>query len=395
MDFKKIILIGLILAIPQLAWTQTEQGIKGPFYMTTAWNLAKGDVTFQANSKFYFNNKTQTLGNNITNGIAYWDIQGGIGINYGLGKHYQLGLTQILYQDNHKAGKGYNFPDDLFLDFKVGSFSLKNSHWNFGGKILTRIPLAEHHNILFEPYSAGQLSAGIFGMASYSKHVLAPEDGLNLHFNVGLLDHNDHGVNLDESGQSALLKKHNSREVIAGAGLIFPVSNFDFSAELYGNYYLSKPPATAFSRHSYLYFSPGIVYRTFYWLSVGFSFDIRLSPNKSCYSIYIPSELPNYLPTYPLWRLNFKLRVNIISKVKSRFVESAPDTVVTVEKKEKTVYEKIADEKEHIEQAELELESLMKQRQKMDEILARLRKALDLKNAEKKEKEKEAEKNQN
>lgn len=388
MNAKKFAAIIFLIFLPLSISAQSEQGIQGPFYLNTAWNLAKGDVTFQANSKFYFNNKTYNLNENTVNAIAYWDIQGGIGVNYGLGKHYQIGLTQILYQDNHKDGSGYNFPDDLFLDLKVGSFSLKNGSWNLGGKILSRIPLAKHHNILFEPYSAGRLSAGIFGMATYSTKPLFPEDGFNVHFNLGLLDHNDHGVNLDESGQSRILKKHNSREIIGGAALIFPTSKFDFSAEFYGNYYISKPPATAFSRHSYLYFSPGIFYKLFYWLAFGFGFDFRLSPNKSCSSSYISSDLPNHLPTYPLWRLNFKMRVNIISKVKNRFMERAADSVATVEKDEKTIYDKIADEKKHIEEAEFELEYLMKQRQQMDEILARLKKALELKGTEKKEKEK-------
>ncbi|OQX95769.1 hypothetical protein B6I21_03695 [candidate division KSB1 bacterium 4572_119] len=373
----------IFLAFSSFLIAGSEQGVSGPLYLSSGWTLPKGDFTFHTNSRFYFNNKTFYSSDNSVSAITYWDIHGSLEFYYGFAKHFQAGLSQILYQDNHKGAGGYNFPDDLFLNLKTGGFSAKSGAWNFGGKLMVRIPLADHHNIILEPYSAGQIEAGIFGLASYSSSPNFPESKLNVHLNLGLLDHNDHAVNLNESETLTDLKKHNSREIIGGAAVIFPTSLFDFSAELYGNYYISKPPATAFSRHNYLYFSPGITYKSFYWLSFAFGFDIRLTPNKSSASSLINSDLPNYLPTYPRWRVNFKMRVNPVSKLKKRFAKEETDTVISTENKEKTVYEKIADEKKHIEKAEVELENIIKQRQKLDEILNRLKKALDVKNSEK------------
>jgi len=370
--------------IPVVALGQYEQGISGPFNLNTAWNIPNGDLAIELSSRFYYNNKTFYYSNNTVSAITYWDVQGGIRLMYGLGDRYQLGLTQIFYQDNHKGEGGYNFPDDLFLSVKVKAYSLKNGAWNFGGRFLTRIPVADHHNVILEPYSAGKLEAGVFGLVSYTANPNFPEHGLNFHLNLGLIDHNDHGVNLDESGKSSVLKKHNSRELIGGVAVLMPATKFDFSAEFYGNYFVSKPPPTAFSRHSYVYFSPGITYRAFYWLSFSCGFDVRLTPNKSSSSSYIQNSLPNYLPTYPRWRLNFKMRMNLISRIKARFAEKEQDKGLVTEKKEITVYDRIAEEKKHIEEAEQELEEIIKQRKKMDEILERLKKALEINEKKKK-----------
>lgn len=368
------------------AYADSEQGNRGPIYLSTAWNLIKGDLTFQGSSRFYFNNKTFTSANNPATAVTFWDVQGGLNLNYGIGKHYQIGLSQILYQDNHKSGKGYNFPDDLFFKLKIGSFPAKTSPVKFGLAVTTRIPLAQYHNIQLEPYSAGKVEFGISGLVSYSKNLIYPEDNFNAHLNLGIIDHNDKGKKFTESNIE-YINPSNSREIFGGLALIYPMTKFDFSVELYGNYNISKPPPAAYSRHNYLYVTPGVAYNAFYWLSLACGFDFRLTKNKSSSSQILSSNTANLLPTYPTWRVNFSVRINLVSKIKGRFESKEEFKSITTEedKNKKDVYEEIAQERKQIENAEVELEKIREERKKMDEILNRLRKALEIK--EKKEKD--------
>lgn len=392
-NFKRIIFIGIIFSISILnTLAGTEQGNRGPIYLSTAWNLPKGDLTFQGNSRFYFNNKTFTSINSPTTAVTFWDIQGGLNLNYGLGKHFQIGLSQILYQDNHKSGSGYNFPDDMFLRFKVGSFPEKPSLLKLGATVTARLPLAKYHNVQLEPYSAGRVEFGVTGLLSFAQNQILPDDGLNAHLNLGLIDHNDHGKKFTESNITYINQK-NSREIYGGLALIYPMTKFDFSVELYGNYNISKPPPAAFSRHNYLYITPGITYNAYYWLSLACGFDFRLSKHVSSKSYFIPEEKTDVLPTYPTWRINFSVKVNLVSKLKGRFEKKENFESTASDKSKKDVYEEITDERKQIENAEEELQKIRDERKKMDDILDRLRKALEIKetkeNKEKTEKGKE------
>jgi len=392
-DMKNISRIILVIVVYSInicsASAGYEQGNRGPLYLSTAWNLVKGDLIFQGNSRFYFNNKTFSYANNPATAVTFWDVQGGLNLNYGLGKQCQLGLAQILYQDNHKTGSGYNFPDDLFLKVKVGSFPEKPGPIKLGAAITTRLPLARHHNIQLEPYSAGSVEFGILGLLSFSQNQLYPDDDLNAHLNLGVIDHNDNGKKFTESNVT-YVNQQNSRELYGGLAVIYPLTKFDFSVELYGNYNISKPPPAAFSRHNYLYITPGINYNAFYWLSVACGFDFRLTKHQSSKSYLLPQATANVLPTYPTWRINLSVKINLASILKGRLDQKENLESITPDKSKKNVYEKITEERKQIENAEAELQKIRDERKKMDEILNRLRKALEIKDTkEKNEKEKD------
>ena len=101
------------------------------------------------------------------------------------------------------------------------------------------------------------------------------------------------------------------------------------------------------------------------------------------------------LPTYPTWRANFIIKFNLNAKKNNKSEETKAVEIITVPPQEKTViqkeekiiyrkedknvFEKIDEEKQKLEAAELELDNIIKQRQRMDEILNRLKKALEIK----------------
>ncbi len=363
-------------------------GVRGPIYLSPAWTMARGDLTLHGNSRFYFNNKSYTNPNGLNSAVTFWDIQGGANIYYGIAQNYQIGLRQIIYQDNHKPGKGYNLPDDLFLDFKVGSFPLKPSKIHYGAKLIMRFPVAQYHNVQLEPYSAGKVEYGVIGLMSFASNIVRPSDAFNAHINLGIIDHNDHGAKIAEEYGSEYVNAGSSREVYGGLALVLPTPRFDFSVELFGNYNISKPPPTAFSRHNYAYVSPGITYQASNWASFAFGFDFRLTSNKTNKSEHLPDGTTQMLPTFPTWRVNFTVKMNIVSKAKRILAEKQESELEKTDGK-KDVYQEIAEERKKVENAEAELQKIREERRRMDDILKRLRKALENKeNEEEKEKKK-------
>ena len=377
---KRVIFVVILFLIQAIAaHAGNINGIRGPVYLIPGWNLLKGDLVIHGHSRFYFKNEVHELQDQPTQAVTFWDAQGSFNIFYGIGKYYGIELAQVIYQDNHKGGKGYNLPDDLYLKIKVASLGTQTMPFNFGVQLSSRIPTAKHHNIPFEPYSAGKLEFSIMGLASYSQNLLNPEDTYNLHVNIGYLDHNDAGAEINTTSSS-------SKEFIYGAGIVYPVTKFDFSLEVYGNRHLSRPPEAAYSRYNYVYVTPGITYHPYYWLSVVFGFDYRLTaarPNQSAHTI------SQSTPVFPTWRVNLGVKINLMSKLSNRFDKKEKSLLPGTKTEPQSIYKQIADERKQVEDAERELEKIKNERKKMDDMLKRLRNILEYKEEQKKKSEPE------
>jgi hypothetical protein len=83
--------------------------------------------------------------------------------------------------------------------------------------------------------------------------------------------------------------------------------------------------------------------------------------------------------------------MNLTSKLKGRFETKEPFNSTAVENEKsgkKDVIKDITEERKQIENAEAELEKIRGEREKMDDILKRLRKALEIKETTEKKKDK-------
>ncbi len=358
------------------SYALNSEGLQNPLYIIPAWNLNKGDLTIHAHSKFYFRNEVFNRVNQPTAACTFWDAQGAVNLDYGIGQFYEIGVSQIVYQDNHKAGKGYNLPDDLFIKFKYASLGSKTLPVNYGVMITSRLPLAEHHNLPYEPYTGGNVEFSINGLLSYSSNLLFPEDAMNMHLNLGFVHHNDKGNTIYINENTVYKQNSHSKQLVYGFALIYPISKFDFSLEFYGNQLITKPNPATYSRYNYTYLTPGISYRPYYWMAVIFGMDIRTSsavPTDEARRVSPES------PVYPGWRLNFGIKINLMAKLQRRH-EKQPDFNFLGEKKsEKSIYDQITEERQEIESAELELARIKEERRKMDEMLIKLRNVLEFK----------------
>lgn len=358
------------------SYALNSEGLQNPLNITPAWNLNKGDLTIHTHSKFYFRNEVFDRADQPISACTYWDAQGALSMHYGIGQSYEIALSQIVYQDNHKPGKGYNLPDDLFIKFKYASLGPKTLPINYGVMLTSRLPVADHHNIPYEPYAGGNVEFSINGLLSYSSNLLFPEDAMNMHLNLGFVHHNDKGNKIIINENTVYKQDSNSSQFIYGFAFIYPISKFDFSLEFYGNSLISKPNQGVFSRYSYSYLTPGISYRPYYWMAIIFGMDVRTSsavPTDEARRVSPES------PVYPGWRLNFGIKINLMAKLQKRHDKQLNVNFLGEKKSEKTIYDQITEERQEIESAELELARIKEERRKMDEMLKRLRNVLEFK----------------
>ena len=223
---------------------------------------------------------------------------------FGYTRNAELGFSLIIYQDvNYSPVSNAEMtvltPGNATFRIKFGGYSLGESEltrklvWGFMPSFHLRI--AQEYNIQFEPYYSPAIELNLLGLLSYYEKPLYPDKGLNVHFNLGYTNHND-GM-ADEQA--------NSQSVSVLLSFIYPrEKNFDFGAELYGSFFLSRPTEVVLSREDWLYLCPMIKYSFFSRFNLLLGLDILLIGKKNESNA---SKAVLNFPNYPTWRINSRI----------------------------------------------------------------------------------------
>ena len=349
---------------------------RGLGYVRSAWNLDPGYLIAYSHARFFGKVGNINISQSVASAVTFWDVQQGLGFNYGISKNFELELRPIIYQDNQHGDNGYNLIDDIFLALKIGSLGSTGGSIKYGIDVATRFPTAGIHNVAFEPYAAGKVSFGFNSRVSYSADPLYPDDGLSYHLNVGYWNHNDVGEQLttvDPAIDSTRVTTP-TQELTFGTGVVLPSDRFDFSFELYGNSFIQQPPITAYSRENYLYVSPRVRYKAYRWLALDTSVDLCVSSDKDETNYQFQGSFPD-LPNYPAWRINIGARVIILPT--SVHSTSERDLLMKKAETRRELFEQIIREQRETESAEDELERIKEERRKAERELERLRRILE------------------
>lgn len=374
-----ISLLGLWLFTSPAAWSQGlfPVGGRGLSSLNAAWVQDRGQLAIKLNgASFYKTAPKRTVASKTPQFITFWDVQSALTAHYSVSRRLELTLAQTIYQDTHHDGKGGNFPDDLYLMAKFGSFGGLRSKVKLGLLTGARIPLAQQHNVILEPYSAGSVEFGMLGLFSYSSDVLIPENAFNLHLNLGIWQHNDTGKYLIGTAADTFAVLRGSRALMWGAGFAIPSHEFDFTVEMFGRNFMVRPPVTAYSREDFAYFSPGVKYHAAYWAALNVNVDFRISADQDA-TQYIPrlnNQINPDLPSHPNWRLRFGARFALNKPApppgqRPLFVSSNGRLTTA----QKTLDKQLSEERKKTESAEEELSKIRDDRKRMEAMLARLR----------------------
>jgi len=386
---KKFILVFTVAAVLAALTSPVASPIgysPGPLHVSPAWTLAKGRLLFASHSRAFFKDEVTTAADGSKSGVTYWDIQGDIGLVYGFSSNLELGISQIVYQDNHKGGNGYNLPDDLYLTAKLGSFGTAKSNLRFGVKVDVKIPVADYHNLPLEPYTANRIGLGFMGLFSIVTEPLFPDSDVNFNGNIGVYNHNDLGVRQTKDEKDPVVAEKDTKEIVWGLSASKMMKEFGIFAELYGRAFINQPPITAYTRESSMYFAPGVVYSHKSNFSLKASLDIRLLGNsdQTVYGIENGSYVDKpwqTVPNLPSWRISVggSYALNLGgSKEPSMLARQQQMREATGGAQiDQKIYDELAKERQRTESAEEELERIRAERQRMEQLLERLRNILE------------------
>ncbi|MDM7924536.1 MAG: hypothetical protein QUS35_00790 [bacterium] len=359
---------GLLRATPM-------NGGRGLLYVHSASTLEKGRLELFSGVRYF--GKIASFGGS-QRAYMLWDVQNSLSINYGAGPHVELSLAPILYQDINGQGGNFwdgqaNFPDDILASVKFGSYRSLESPWVWGGLVTLRLPTAKVHNVIYEPYSAGNVSVQLTALASYHRNALFPDAGWSCHANLGYLNHNDVGRSLSRVPDAPSAQRMSS-EFLAGAGFLLPSDQFSFSAEINGRAFLTRPPDPAYSREYASYLTLGVAYRFTPWVSAEMGFDksLLMGEDLTDYRYVKPKE--KGFPNYPSWRGLLGVRLAVLPRSLYRSEKSGLEQTA---KDRQAILERMIESQSDMESAEQELARIQAERKKVEEELERLRLLLE------------------
>lgn len=370
-----------VVVVLLLLWTQTSFAIifvnsgRGLRYTKAAWVQEKGRLTLLGNTRFWGKVKQyDQLAGGAKSAVTVWDVQGLVGLNYGLGDHFGVAISPVSYQDVHQGSDGMDYPWDTYAGLKIGSFGSKASSLSYGVELGARFPTGEFHNVQYEHYTAGTVEFGFTGLLSYATDPLYPEDALNIHANLGYWHHNDVGEDL-VPGRTVEEENvlHPSQELLYGLGFVIPTQSFDYGFEFYGNVWLQQPPITAAGREYYNYLNTSVTYKPYRWFDFIVAGEYRLNADKD--ETVGPFRVGSSLPNYNTWRIHVGAKFTLLPT--SVFRTTERDVLMQKAENRRELFEQIIRERRETESAEEELERIREERRKAERELERLRKILE------------------
>jgi hypothetical protein len=379
LDFSRILKgpgLGALLGLAAAGLNAAPVGGgRGLAYVHSAAGLDRGALEIASGIRYF--GKIASFGGS-RRAYMLWDVRNTLSFNYGAGRHVELSLTPILYQDVNRPGGNFwndkaNFPDDLLLGAKFGSFSRLESPFVWGGLVNLRIPTARAHNVIYEPYSAGRVELQVTALASYYRNPVFPDAGWSAHVNLGYVNHDDVGKDLS-SAAGAPTPQRMSAEVLAGWGVTVPSDAFGFSAEINARSFTARPPSPAYSREYSSYLTLGVSYRFTRWFEAEMGFDKSLFCGEDLTDYRWVPPKQRHFPNTPSWRGLLGVRLAVLPRSLYRSEKAGLEQKA---RDRQAILEKMIESQGDMESAEQELARIQAERKKVEEELERLRQLLE------------------
>jgi len=375
---KKIFLL-LVVMLSASLMAQPPYGSYHLLHTQSAKTFEQGRLEIFTNMNF-FTRGTQWLGTgNPPEGFKatnYWLVAGNFALTYGFTDFFDMTLSNRVYQDNHYASE-YNFPGDIFLSAKLGSFNMAKRMLYGGIELKTRFPTGEEHNYPFAEYASGAVEFGANGFLSFFSDPYLPDRSYNIHLNVGYWNYMEAGRTLYEYPNGTKLEAtKNSSALKYAVGFSYPTAMFDFTLEAHGLMYIEQPDTFVYSREDWAYVTPSIKYKPLNWLDVVLGVDIRVTPDENTTKNVPNKAAEDYnLPNYAAWKVQLGLNMRILPFAPPK------KTAAEIERDEfhKRVefFQQIIQERERSEDIQEELERLKQERESAEKELEELRQILE------------------
>lgn len=214
----------LALSVPAAAQT-TVYGGRGLLRVFTAEPLGRSQFFVHSSFLTYLDPSKRggkTLGKDYTINL---------GFTLGLTHSLEATLQAVPYQDDQRHVWGP--PGDTRLGLKL-ALPVRAGGISTGLYGFTVLPTAKNSNVPYEPYSSGELAAGMMGLATIDMTQSFPLVPLKLYLNFGYLAH-------DLKGSLFASEKD---QYLFGAGLKFPIRSFVLHTEYTGEVFANNDTVT-------------------------------------------------------------------------------------------------------------------------------------------------------
>ncbi len=387
------ILFSVLLLTITTARGQLPNSDRTLMYTQTGKTIEKGRL-FIYNEMNFYTKVADFVGNLKPQNFRaanYWLVAGNTAFTYGVHEHFDVSLGLRVYQDTHYSNE-FNLPDDLFLTLRYGSLEFGYGHFNAAFLTSFRIPLGEKHNYPFAEYASGAFEYSFLTALSFYLDPYFPHRSLSLHYNLGIWNHNENGKtlytyeytyqdpfgNIHPKGEE-LKATRNSVDLRMALAAVIPTDMFDFRFELSGILYLQKPDGFVYSAEEWAFFSPSIRYKPVSWASLDLGADFRISPSERQWTNPIIPDLSEKLDlpkNYPSWRIHLGANLNL-QLLKSN-VQKAEDLYEREQiEQNREFFDTVLREKQKSEDIQSEIDSLKKLRRETEKEIKELKKLLE------------------
>lgn len=235
--------------------------------------------------------------------------------------------------------KSVDIPDELFINLRLVPYSFAQNKINLGFMLTGRFQGSGFYNTPLRPYSGGHTEAGIALITSYFARPDFIESGLALHLNLQYWNHLDNGAyvgfldektlrNTPPTGNSfadTAVATANTSGLHFALGGSYPIDLagkfLSITGDVYGQFFLQKPPPAAYSRQNFAYLALGVQYQWFDWMGVhlGGEFQVLKGTDKTVgnNNLLGIDDLTVSKSDYPTWRIFSGLTFPLMPRAES------------------------------------------------------------------------------
>ncbi len=304
----------------------------GTFYTFSAYPINFSDYYLYQNFRVWKGNADRSTGTTTTP-VNIKDFSGVMGMQFGLFEGFDISVVTNFYQTPNRAPsiatddivsffKTKDVPGGFVVNFRLVPWKLAKDKIRMGVMVTSKWETGPYANGPFQSYATEKNTVGIAWLTSYFQNPGAPDLGFSIHGNLQYVNHLDKGLYigffpetaLRQAGQGAIADQAvatgNTTALRFALGGMYPFNlggtTMWVIGDVYGNAFMSKPPAAAYTRQNSAFAALGVKYQFARWLAVHIGGEFQVykgtTPTYSNPALGV-EDLTVSKSDFPSWRV--------------------------------------------------------------------------------------------
>lgn len=327
-----LFLLSTVPSMGQIGSPSSMTDRYGTFYTFSAVPLQFNNFYMYQNYRVWKGDADRFDGGTSTS-VSIKDFSAVWGFQYGVFNGFDVGVVTNMYQTPNRAPsippsaivsffKTKDIPSSFTIHFRMAPWAVMKNKLRMGVMVSTRWETGPFANVPFQSYATDKTTVGIAWLMTYMHHAGSPETGLTIHGNLQYVNHLDKGQfvgffdeqTMRTNGQGAIADQAvatgNTSALRFALGAAYPLNlggtTMFVTGDVYGNAFLTKPPAAAYTRQNSAYGALGIKYQFFrtFAIHLGGEYQIVKGTTPSFSSTALGVEdLTISKSDFPTWRV--------------------------------------------------------------------------------------------